>query len=86
MHNIGCKGARWRQLDGGLEHCDGCCAIVMRCRYCYGGYCNDDDVRLVELRTRPGGTWNGGISRVGKKCREYLRGHFRYVKYVKEVA
>lgn len=58
----------------------------MRCRYCYGGHCKDEDVRPVELRTRPGGKWDGGTTTAGRKCREYLRGHFRYInKSTKEV-
>lgn len=53
---------------------------MLRCRYCLGGYCQNEDVRAVELRTRPGGKWDGGESTAGAKCREYLRGHFRYIK------
>lgn len=52
-----------------------------RCRYCLGGYCKHEDVRLVELRTVPGSRkWDGGTTTAGKKCRIYLRGHIRFAK------
>lgn len=51
----------------------------IKCGYCLGGHCESVDVRLVELRTSPSARWDGGKTWAGKKCREYLRGHFRYV-------
>lgn len=51
-----------------------------KCGYCFGGHCASADCRLVELRTSSVEGWNGGKVWAGKKCREYLRGHFRYVK------
>lgn len=49
------------------------------CRYCYGGYCQNENVRHVMLRSRIGGPWDSGTSWVGTKCRRYLRGHFKYI-------
>lgn len=55
--------------------------VEARCRYCLGGYCKHEDVRLVELRTVPGSRkWDGGTTTAGKQCRIYLRGHIRFVK------
>lgn len=53
---------------------------LQQCRYCLGGYCENQDVRSVELRTAVGGKWDGGTTRAGAKCREYLRGHFKFIK------
>lgn len=52
---------------------------MSRCRYCYGGYCANEDVRAVQLRTKPGGKWDAEKTTAGKKCREYLRGHFKFI-------
>lgn len=51
-----------------------------KCGYCLGGYCLSIDCRFVELRTSVAEGWNGGKTWAGTKCREYLRGHFRYAK------
>jgi hypothetical protein len=53
---------------------------MSRCRYCFGGYCQNEDVRAVQLRTKPGGKWDAEKTTAGLKCREYLRGHFKFIK------
>lgn len=51
-----------------------------KCGYCFGGYCANQDVRPVQLRTAVGGKWDAEKTSAGTKCREYLRGHFKFIK------
>ena len=48
--------------------------------YCFGGYCENRDVRAVQLRTQVAGKWDAEKTTAGDKCREYLRGHFKFIK------